>query len=695
MPVYLCKPGCWATEPWRHGIQVYALPFDINAQKNETSDKSSPPKPIRRIRHAEVVLVDDVCHVAGNYWLRLQWPGNGKFAGYIALVAAMLPSQDHEETTDGEFDVKPCLRALPQSFCFERIKCSISNFGMIWNIAIIGIVSYSACFADPFFSFFNIKETTENPGYRQSLPLYPSPQHGGGDGTETPSEMPPIGAYEVNSQEHTLRCLRTGLSFPSSPAMQLLGSYDDAISPPVALPPLSEGNSVFCRICREGIHDVADDEPSPENVDDTSERNTVLGIVLAGNNSSASAPTDSQPMLEPINEIAVMGPVQPHPRFFSNNAAAENPLLAPCECAGSMAFVHYLCVEQWRCRSRHPEARNGLNCETCSKPYALPPPSSRPVAPLEEEWLEAMPPHVMAALRQPHVCWQIGAAIVRRRWLRPMAPIIMSPLVALYCRARRLLKKRGVSRRRWACSLCRRRARWKCVRCLRSYYCSRQCQNVSWHIVHKHVCYKPSRFWWSVVVYGTAVLVGIPGILKDPFVYDLALSFLPISFYVMAILGGSLATAIKKIAGVDMRGRLLELMVVLATAWLVWVSWGLVWAFFGDTHRCVGVVSGIESAKVKRLLTKFLLIPLQKWFLFWDRLVGNSTLRSWVCSSETTGCFSHLPYSNPDNLFDEPKCAVDFSLVFYIWMAAAGTLTGTTVWKRRRRFNNGPRPHQD
>lgn len=276
-----------------------------------------------------------------------------------------------------------------------------------------------------------------------------------------------------------------------------------------------------------------------------------------------------------------------------------------------------------------------------------------------------------------------------------MAPIIMSPLVALYCRARRLLKKRGVSRRRWACSLCRRRARWKCVRCLRSYYCSRQCQNVSWHIVHKHVCYKPSRFWWSVVVYGTAVLVGIPGILKDPFVYDLALSFLPISFYVMAILGGSLATAIKKTAGVDMRGRLLELMVVLATAWLVWVSWGLVWAFFGDTHRCVGVVSGIESAKIKMLLTKFLLIPLQKWFLFWDRLVGNSSLRSWVCSSETTGCFSHLPYSNPDNLFDEPKCAVDFSLVFYIWMAAAGTLTGTSVWKRRRRINNGPRPHQD
>lgn len=474
--------------------------------------------------------------------------------------------------------------------------------------------------------------------------------------------------------------------------MELLCSYDDAISPPVALPPLSEGNSVFCRICREGVHDIADDEPSPEKADAISERN--MFMTVERNSIHPSADNDSQPMLETAADTTTMGPVHPHPRYYSNSAAAENPLLAPCECAGSMAFVHYLCVEQWRCRSRHPEARNGLNCETCKKPYALPPPTSRPVALLEEEWLEAMPPHVMAALRQPHICWQIGAAIVRRRWLRPMAPIIMSPLVALYCRARRLLKKRGVSRRRWACSLCRRRARWKCVRCLRSYYCSRQCQNVSWHIVHKHVCYKPARFWWSMVAYGTAVLVGIPGILKDPFVYDLALSFLPISFYVMAILGGSLAAAFKKASGVDLRGRLLEFIVVIATLWLVWISWGLVWAFFGDTHRCVGVASGIESARLKRVLSKFILTPLQKWFLFWDQLVGKSKLRSWVCSSETGGCFSHLPYSNPDNLFDNQKCASDFSLVVYLWMAAGATLTGMTLWKKRRRAN-GVRPHQD
>ena len=136
---------------------------------------------------------------------------------------------------------------------------------------------------------------------------------------------------------------------------------------------------------------------------------------------------------------------------------------------------------------------------------------------LEEDWLDAMPPHVLAALRRPHPAWQFAAFLVRRRYLRPFVPILLSPLVALYCRARRLLKKRGVSRRRWACSLCRRRARWKCVRCLRSYYCSRQCQNVSWHVVHKHVCYKPMRFWWSCVVYGVGGLWMVPGVFKVSF----------------------------------------------------------------------------------------------------------------------------------------------------------------------------------
>lgn len=45
---------------------------------------SSPP--IRRVKHAEIVLVDEVSIHFGNYWLRLRWPGKrGGVAGYIAL----------------------------------------------------------------------------------------------------------------------------------------------------------------------------------------------------------------------------------------------------------------------------------------------------------------------------------------------------------------------------------------------------------------------------------------------------------------------------------------------------------------------------------------------------------------------------------------------------------------------------------
>lgn len=148
MPVYLCQPGATGSEPWRHGIQVYAAPFAMDdvpaissstrvegsneghhhnswtASNDETEgnvpsggdasmtnnevlqqhQQGAPTiartatggggarastingTPIRRVRHAEVVLVDDVCIAFDRYWLRLRWPGRkGGFAGYIAL----------------------------------------------------------------------------------------------------------------------------------------------------------------------------------------------------------------------------------------------------------------------------------------------------------------------------------------------------------------------------------------------------------------------------------------------------------------------------------------------------------------------------------------------------------------------------------------------------------------------------------
>ena len=136
MPVYLCQSGAGLSEPWRHGIQVYAAPFPVSVNTSTTtsgggqtsvvlstsastnaphwdsrqgtqaetqivSQEAAPQNrssltqcqqqpangiAIRRVRHAEVVLVDDVCIAFGRYWLRLRWPGEGKgFAGYIAM----------------------------------------------------------------------------------------------------------------------------------------------------------------------------------------------------------------------------------------------------------------------------------------------------------------------------------------------------------------------------------------------------------------------------------------------------------------------------------------------------------------------------------------------------------------------------------------------------------------------------------
>jgi hypothetical protein len=127
MPVYLCQPGTGGDDPWRHGLQVYASPFSLEATQanrfvgggrdlvianwvphrnggnnnddHESSLWSSPSSrsttnpPIRRVRHTEVILVDDVCMAYNRYWLRLRWPGHkGGFAGYIAMgLASEIP----------------------------------------------------------------------------------------------------------------------------------------------------------------------------------------------------------------------------------------------------------------------------------------------------------------------------------------------------------------------------------------------------------------------------------------------------------------------------------------------------------------------------------------------------------------------------------------------------------------------------
>lgn len=507
------------------------------------------------------------------------------------------------------------------------------------------------------------------------------------DRAEENNSMP---SEPFEADDRKFVCRRTSLPFPSSSVLKLLTSYDDQVR--TALPPYPT-EQVFCRICREGLHDDAEELPAAAGDE--------ADIAQAGEKPTETLPEEEEEIgSTDFSDKHDQGPVIPHPTYTPHTELMNNPMLAPCECSGSMAFVHFLCVEQWRCRSRHPAAMNGLNCETCKAPYRLPPPADRPQATVEDEWQNAMPAHVMQALRQPHLWWQIGAAVVRRRWLRPLAPIVMSPMVALYCRARRLLKKRGVARRRWACSLCRRRARWKCVRCLRSYYCSRQCQNVSWHIIHKHVCYKPSRLYQSIVFYSLAAVTLFPGSLRDPVVYSIGLALVPVSFVIMGILGGGAATLLKKLAGIDLRGRRMELMVLLATIGLSLLSWGLLRAFFGDTSACYGV-AGQYSVTHDDLSSTILLRSLH-WGVFTpaefiSRALDSKLARSfkWMrfClnGDNENACLEHLGKADSSFFLLEnedatkEQCASDLLLIGSLYIAAVCSYVGSTALKQHER----------
>lgn len=837
MPLYLCKAGLSKDEPWKHGVQVYSHPFFIEEATSGavTIDASSwgglavgantsvtalvplPASPrlndsqgiilsmqnqhlycfpgrdtnrdltnidcmrtsnlhrsgmaIRRVRHLEVVLVDEVAMCYGRYWLRVRWPGGrGGVAGYIDLG-----SMSHYGSSDSV--ASPNVDSVHPEAGFSQ---KIETGGDMTNIDLDNNNLHAE------------KEADDNDGFIC---------------VDSPSTIC------RQSQHLSPRCKSTGLLFPSSSVMELLALYDDGLN----FDNLSSllinnnesdvtnehgGESVFCRICREGLHDVKYDthdigndlDGTPcvkEEATNTSAVNHAFlearpGCLIVdafnstryyqlpqqysiGGNSFTSQEVEydkrnsevlNDKQNEPVGDLQIdtdkriLSPnlygsyLHENISVITHHPYMENPLLVPCECSGSMAFVHYLCLEQWRCRSHHPDARNGLNCETCGGSYTLPPPPSRPLAPDgdegvvgagEEDWLEAMPPHVLAALRHPHPWWKMGAAIVRRKWLRPIAPVFMSPIVALYCRARRTLKKRGVSRRRWACSLCRRRARWKCVRCLRSYYCSRQCQNVSWHIVHKHVCYKPVRLWWSVLVYGIGIVLLFPGILEYPTIYDIGLSLLLASFLVMGAIGGGMATLLKRVSGVDIRGRSLELFVVVMTIWLASVNWGLVWGFFGDSSKCLGVMTSMPQwrsvpdhftvsdenndlstiSPFLKLAHSYVFRPGKMGIHLIDRIVQRAgpNVTQWICvrnedrdtviestGFNTTICLRMARDANPEFFLTKnggEKCASDVSTVAWIWLfSRAIKFAGffCVILKRRernRRAGDRPRLHQE
>ena len=67
------------------------------------------PNPVRRLRHAEVVLVDQCLTAYGKTWLRLRWPGElGGFAGFVAVGGGGRIEGDAGGSTVGEGEKVYC-----------------------------------------------------------------------------------------------------------------------------------------------------------------------------------------------------------------------------------------------------------------------------------------------------------------------------------------------------------------------------------------------------------------------------------------------------------------------------------------------------------------------------------------------------------------------------------------------------------
>lgn len=199
--------------------------------------------------------------------------------------------------------------------------------------------------------------------------------------------------------------------------------------------------------------------------------------------------------------------------------------------------------------------------------------------------------------------------------------------------------------------------------------------------------------------------------------FDLILLLIPVTFFVMAILGGGVALGAKKLLGVDARGRCLELAVVVATFFFSRISWGLVQGFFGMPERCINLagnafVATFQGLPLLQLVSNAVLWPTERCYMVIDVLATKSRIvEAAVCTPGSEGCFTHLPkhdfYTSDMNGL---SCAGDFLLVVYLYLMAGVVFFISAVWKHqdriRRQRGGGPRapqmhrlaqarPHQD
>ena len=121
-------------------------------------------------------------------------------------------------------------------------------------------------------------------------------------------------------------------------------------------------------------------------------------------------------------------------------------------------------------------------------------------------------------------------------------------------------------------------------------------------------------------------------------IYDAMVTLVPVNFITLGIIGGGIASTLKRISGIDIRGRILEIIVVVLTLLLTGITSGLVRGYFGDPSRCWGILASSspnedgESSILKGpfylsiLNTMLIDIPLRQmklWYLKWDLIFSK------------------------------------------------------------------------
>lgn len=89
---------------------------------------------------------------------------------------------------------------------------------------------------------------------------------------------------------------------------------------------------------------------------------------------------------------------------------ASNPLLDPCQCKGSMQFVHKVCLNRWRLIDI---ARNGTVCSLCRTPYIFISKQSLESIPYEHCWMSFSLRYPYLPYIAVHYCWVFHQALLQ------------------------------------------------------------------------------------------------------------------------------------------------------------------------------------------------------------------------------------------------------------------------------------------